>query len=210
MESFELGAKSELFDRILRLNAAIFHEKFTNFQTQAQIVVNGVPTFVIDNAGGLRSRGVELEFNLRASNVLSLNGGVTYADSEFTDYLKGPVQLAGNPLTNAPRWSWTLAANLDQPIGDRYALTAAVNYSSRSDVFTLVADPSSEVGGYGLLGARIGFGDADGAWRIGAYARNLTDEHFSTSFLGVPGTLFARTFSNDGRRTLGAFAEMRF
>ena len=48
VESYELGIKSTLADRTLRLNAAVFDQKYTNFQlntyTGIQFVVSSVRT----------------------------------------------------------------------------------------------------------------------------------------------------------------------
>ncbi|WP_164045367.1 TonB-dependent receptor domain-containing protein, partial [Serratia marcescens] len=62
--SWEIGLKSELFDRRVRFNIDAFSSKFTDFQaTILTPVSTGIGGFIlasaIGNAPGLRSRGVE-------------------------------------------------------------------------------------------------------------------------------------------------------
>jgi iron complex outermembrane recepter protein len=81
-KSFEVGIKSTLLDRKLRLNLALFDTTFDNFQTQAQLpgTAAGFSTL---NAGKLKSRGVEVEYTLLPFEGLTLSGGTTY---NFTEY----------------------------------------------------------------------------------------------------------------------------
>lgn len=209
VKNFELGFKSELFDRKVRLNIAAFYQKYKDFQAQDIRAINGVPTILIANAGGLRTKGVEVEVNVRATPTLSLNGGITYADSAFTDYLKGGVQLAGQRLTNAPRLTTVLGLSVDRPVNDRYTVHGNIGLSYRSKTYKLVAQPTSIQNGYALVNARASIGPSDDAWRLGVYARNLFDQDF---FVQQKNFNFGTTrlTPNEGRRTVGAFASVKF
>lgn len=84
VKSYEVGLKSSLFDHRAVVNIALFDEKFKNFQTSVwQPSLNG---FILGNAGGLRSRGTDVDFAVKASSTLTLTGGVTYLDAVYTDF----------------------------------------------------------------------------------------------------------------------------
>ncbi len=209
VKSYEAGIKSEFLDRKVRLNIAAFLQNYTNFQAQDLRLVNGAPAFLVINAGGLRSKGVEAELNVRATKALSFNGSVTYADSVFTDYLRGGVQLAGARLTNAPRLSAVLDASLDQHLGDAFMMHANVGVSYRSKTFQVVANPASIQKSYALANARLAFGPTNEKWQIGIYARNIFNQEFSTLFDALPfGNV--RGVSSEARRTVGGFASVKF
>ncbi|MGC4110289.1 MAG: TonB-dependent receptor [Nocardioides sp.] len=87
--SFEIGLKAVLFDRRLRLNAAVYRQKFDG------LIYRGPPTaYLVDNGFSAPSvgrfsftsnvdalvRGVELELSARATPRLSLAGAFSYAD----------------------------------------------------------------------------------------------------------------------------------
>ncbi|AEG51270.1 TonB-dependent receptor plug [Sphingobium chlorophenolicum L-1] len=209
VKNIELGLKSELFDKTLRVNIAAFSQKYKDFQAQDIQFIGGVPTFLIVNAGGLRTRGVEVEINARPTPALSLNGGVIYSDSAFTDYLKSGVQLAGQRLTNAPRWSGLLGATLTEPVADKYQVEANISASYRSKAFLAVADPTTIQKAYTLVSARLAFGRQDGALQLGVYARNLFDQHFSVRLAPSPFGM-VRGWSNETRRTVGAFVSAKY
>lgn len=213
---FEVGLKSDWFDHQLRFNADYFYETFKDFQAQEQSVVDGQPVLSVLNAGGLRSQGVETDLEWRADRRLTLHASATYADAIFTDFLYNPgpptppVQLAGQPLTHAPKWSTTVGAMYSRLLAENLQLDVSADYNWRSSQYLHLDDPESLEGSYGLLQARIGVGPPDGQWRVGAYGRNLTNSYYiDQSSLIFPFYRIGQTDTNAGR-TLGGFVSARF
>lgn len=231
-----LGAKMQLFDRKLTLNGNIFFDTYKNLQTS---VFNGLE-FLTENAGGFDAAGFEVEATYRFSRRFSVNASYTYSDTYFTDYVtacpdstvaQGAAAVAnrcnapgstattalfqarGEPLSGAPKHSVTAGADFNQPLTDRLTLDASASYYYRSAVGYDPGEAFTRQPGYDLVGLNIGVGAPDGAWRIGAFARNLFDTRFHASVIGLP-------FSNaggavnwntrDGRRTIGGQLAVRF
>ncbi len=86
VRSYEVGFKSSWFDHKLLFNLTLFHQKFTDFQTTVLNTTTLPFGFVLGNAGGERTRGVELEMQVAPVSNLHLSGGVTYLDAKFTDF----------------------------------------------------------------------------------------------------------------------------
>lgn len=212
VKSYEVGIKSELMDRRLRLNLDAFDEKFTNFQAQTLVQPPvGLPFFAIGNAGGLRSRGFEVDANLLIVQDLSVSEGLSYTLAKFTDYVDGPTVYTRDRLTNAPQWTTNTTISYDPLIGDGYRLHASASYAWRSNVFTVIGQPYSVVRGFGLLNARIGVESGSGkAWQLGVYARNLLDQHFQALFTSTPGLGILQETSPEAFRTVGVFANYKF
>ncbi len=113
---FEGGIKSEWFDNSLRVNIVAFDYKYRNLQLSAFDPAI-VATRVV-NAGGARTRGVELE-SLYAPPVvpgMTLSANIAYLDGRFTNWFsqcnQTQIQVTGraggcdvdvdrNPATNA-------------------------------------------------------------------------------------------------------------
>jgi iron complex outermembrane receptor protein len=222
-----VGFKSQLFNRTVTLNANAFFDKYNNLQTS---VFNG-SEFLTENAGGFEAKGVEFDARWRVSPEFSLNGGATYSETKFTDYVTACpnvikagytcyikngtslVQAAGEPLSGAPKFSFTFGADVKLPINDRLTFDWSSNVYYRSKVQYEVASATSNQPGYYTLGMNAGIGAADGGWRIGAFARNLLDQHFVASVIGLPfadagGTV--NWLSREGRRTVGVKLEAKF
>lgn len=223
------GVKSQLFDRAVTLNANIFFDKYNNLQTS---VFNGLE-FLTENAGGFEANGFEIEGSWRISPVFSLNASFTYSDTKFTDYVTACpdvvksgytcylaedgttslVQAAGEPLSGAPKYSATAGADVRLPINDRLTFDSSANFYYRSRVQYAAVQAYTSQPGYGTIGLNAGIGHPDGNWRIGLFARNLLDQRFHSSVIGLPfsdpgGRV--NWLTREGRRTLGISAEMRF
>lgn len=213
VKAYEIGEKSEFFNHRLRLNFDVFREDFTDFQATILTAIPGAATLqaVIGNAGGLRSEGAEANFALRATNDLTLSGAVTYTDAWFTNYVYNTTtNYTGSSLTNAPRWAFTLNADYKHDFGP-VLMQANVDDSYRSRIWTVVGQPSySEVPGYNLVNARVGFTPANSKLQFGVYVRNLFNTYFSTGYqqYGALGLLHYTTL--DAYRTAGVFAKYAF
>jgi iron complex outermembrane receptor protein len=231
-----IGAKTQLFDRRLTLNADVFYDKYKDLQTS---VFNGLE-FLTENAGGFTAKGIEVDSVLRITRRFSLNGSITYSKTRFTDYITacpnfivaqgaaavaaqcnapGSVpgtplyQAAGNPLNGAPRFSATAGFDFYQPLTPNLQLDASANFYHRSRVFYDVGNPWSSQPGYSTVGGTIGIGAPGGKWRAAVFVRNLFDKHFVAAVIGLPfsdpgGEV--NWLTREGRRTVGVSGEFRF
>lgn len=231
-----MGAKTQLFDRKLTLNGNIFYDRYKDLQTS---VFNGLE-FLTENAGGFEAAGFEVEATWRFNRNLSVNAAYTYSDTYFTDYVTAcpdstvaagaaavaaqcnapgstattPLfQARGEPLSGAPKHSVTAGVDYEQPITDRLTLDASASYYYRSETQYDPGELYARQPGYDLVGLNIGIGAPDGAWRVGAFARNLFDTRFHAAVIGLPFTAGAGAVNwntRDGRRTIGGQVAIRF
>jgi iron complex outermembrane recepter protein len=84
VRAYEAGVKSTLFDRRMILNVSVFDEKYKDFQTSVwEPSLNG---FILGNAGGMKSRGTDVDFTVKPLSSVTITGGVTYLDAVYTDF----------------------------------------------------------------------------------------------------------------------------
>ncbi len=213
VKSMEAGFKSELFQRRVRLNVAVFHSKFTDFQTSLLTFVPGNPVSVIatGNAGGLRTRGVETTFAWRATDGLTLHGGLSYVDAKFTDYVyNATTDYSGTALANAPKWQGSIGANYDREVG-AVRLRASLDYAYRTRVWSQIGErPNTEIPSFGMANSRVSVSPLNSSLEIGLYGRNLLDTYFSTAFEQYSTMSLTHRISRDAHRTVGAFAKSAF
>lgn len=207
VQAYEGGLKSELLNRKLLLDVAVFNEHFTNFQTS--VWEPSINAFRLGNAGGVTSKGVELNFTAKPVSDFTFTGGLTYLQANYTDFkascystvapiaqvmtsnssgiggcYKAPgassgfVQAAGFPLANASKWTYTLSASYKRQISENFQLDANANYVWRSQFYSVGYDPNTRIPAYGVAGLNIGVGPTNGNWRIAIFARNLFDTYF--------------------------------
>lgn len=108
--AYELGLKSELFDRRLRLNLAAFHYTLDDYQVRSAAIANPGSSLVL-NAATVKVDGVELEFEAAPIEQLRLFGGATYLDSRYKRFggpgaavqapIVYPIVFAGQSFANS-------------------------------------------------------------------------------------------------------------
>jgi len=197
LDTYEVGAKADLFDRHLRLNLALFYNDYKNMQvTQNLTYLDGRNSASIRNAGGAKTKGVELEATLVPVEGITLNGSVAYLDAYYTKYdtfvldaagQTVAVSYAGNRLMNSPKWNTNVGFTIQQPLGGG-TVTATGNYSYTSSKFTaFTGRPTELVESIDLANASLSWSPDGERWSIGAWSRNLFNEKYYGQKLNLVG-----------------------
>ena len=153
LDTFEIGAKTDLLDRHLRLNLSAFYNLYKNMQVVQNLTFpNGANSAAIRNAGRAKTKGFELEATALPFEGLTLSGSLAYLDAYYTKYdtqqldASGnlvPVSFAGNRLMNAPKWNATAGFSWKLPVGPGH-LTTTGQYTYTSAKFTAFTDLPTE------------------------------------------------------------------
>ncbi len=203
-DSFELGLKSEFFDRRLRFNLTGFYVKYKDMQRELNvpIEVNGQPNQVTRfvNAASAKVKGIEIETVARPIDEFTLRGVLGYQDGKYSSYVVAPApggqpgsgyDLSTAPLLRTPKWTWSVDGTINQPLGDSYklVLNANVSHVSRnlfSQSITNV-DGNAYLDGRTLLNASVTLAQAEDEYYLRLVGRNLTDERYRTANQNVGG-----------------------
>jgi outer membrane receptor protein involved in Fe transport len=178
VESYEAGFKSNLGSS-LTLNAAAFDQTFKHFQLNT---FTGI-SFVVASIPKVTSKGVDVDFVYRTPlEGLSLNGGVTYAVTQYGDFVPGPgigPRLPTSRLSYAPLWSVTWSASYKTDLSDRMQLRASLSsrYTSRYNTGSNL-DPLKNQPPLTIWNGRVGVGTIDERWTVELFAQNLTNERY--------------------------------
>lgn len=198
--TYELGFKSDLLGRALRLNGAVFQNDYDDLQ----ITVND-PTLgfapIIQNAASARIRGFELEAQARPGGGLMLEGGIGYLDAQYreVDIRAFNAGVTENTrLQNAPEWTLSGSASYAFEIDGFGKITPRADWSYRSRVFNdAVNTPLLVQDGYHLVNASIAYTDPDEIILVTLGVRNLTkelylDSGYADAFGGITEGVFGR------------------
>jgi iron complex outermembrane receptor protein len=219
VSSFEIGVKSELAQKTVRLNAAVFDQRFHDFQLNT---FTGI-VFVVSSLPHVNSKGAELSLDwLTPLSGLSISGGVVYADTQIANFGDALSLFAANRLNDrlsfSPLWSGVVSAAYQVPLSSSLALRISADekysssYNTGSDL-----DPLKIQASYGILNARIGIGAPDGKWAFEVWAQNLADKgYFQVAFdapfqgLAIPGFNNQLDSFVGDPRTFGATVRVKF
>ncbi len=186
--AYEGGIKTRVLDGRLQLNGALFKYKYDDIQVNR--FVNNASS--ITNAAQADILGAELEFVAVPWGGLSLDGGVTWLDTEygggatFSDPIAGGalINVDGNDLLRSPEWKLYLGAQYewDTPVG-QFMLRADTAYSSHYyfDVFQASLPNQSKMkqSAYDISNVRASWQSVDGRYQVQAYVENVGDELYA-------------------------------
>jgi iron complex outermembrane recepter protein len=96
--SFELGGKSEWWDRRLRLNGAVFHYQYEDRQVNQFEAGTGGASSIVVNAGEMDVTGLEVELTVLPTEGLMLQLNYGYLDPEHKEF----ITTVTNPVTGFP------------------------------------------------------------------------------------------------------------
>ncbi len=194
-EMFELGLKTDLFNRRMRLNIAGF---ITNYKALQLLANTGPSAFVpvLINAGDARIKGIEVEADILAAEWLRVNASAGYLDSGYRR-LSADAIAAGasldNEIPNSPEWTTTLGATLDVVNFDMGRVFLRGDWSYKSSQFKTVAnDPSLWQGGYHIINASLNYEAPDGRWAASLGGTNLANEAYIVSGVANAGIGYAQ------------------
>ena len=99
--NYEVGLKSELLDRKLRMNIALFDLEYKDLQVQE--TNSQCLCLVTSNAGSARSRGVELETQYVPNQTIRLWASGSYLDGEYKQFIDAGRQPERQPTATHPQ-----------------------------------------------------------------------------------------------------------
>ena len=186
LTNHELGWKTQLMERRLQFNGALYQENWNNVQVLFfDPCCLGNLSFTA-NGPKYRVRGLETEVVARVTQGLTLTGSAAWNSSNLTNspFLIGingqpitsipnPYGATGSPLAQSPPFEGNLRARYEFVVADYQAflqigaMHQAHSYSQTGNLVAYVQAP------FAIYDAFAGV--SKGAWTAKVYAQNLTD-----------------------------------
>jgi iron complex outermembrane receptor protein len=178
--SYEIGVKSEWLERRLRLNAAAFHNDYTDIQlTSVRATPEGNLLLVVENAGEANVDGFEIEMVAKPAHWLDLSAGLGYTDAEYSKLNPGATVTEDTKFIQTPEWTFNASVQLTWPLADWGTVRLRGDYSYRDDMFMDANNTEAlRQDGYGLVNARLAFTTTDEHWELALAGTNLTDKRY--------------------------------
>ncbi|WP_093666019.1 TonB-dependent receptor [Sphingomonas gellani] len=207
--TYEVGLKTQPFDRRLVFNIDGFYTRVRDFQAT---IVDSSQTAALrgylSNIPKVTVKGIEADATAIVVAGLTVRAGVAYSDGRYTDYPAGPCplelqtnqtavcSLTGKRLASLPPWAITAGIDYSHQVAGGSVFLHA-DTASRSGYN---GDPTlsryTRIDAYNLTNASIGYRFAGGL-ELAVFARNLLDSNYlqnvtvqagnSGLILGTPG-----------------------
>ncbi len=216
VDAYEVGLKFS--KRRFNFSAAVFREDLSDFQLNT---FNGI-SFVVVNVescksalsapapgqlfgscaagqtrSGVRSEGFELEAGFRPARTVSINAGLTYADTTYRSQLTALggaaltnpfFELPGRHISNAPQYTATGAVAFTPDIpGTNLSALFYIDTRLQSDINTgSDLAPPKKQDGYVLANARVGLRGPAQRWSVEFWGQNIFNESYTQVAFDAP------------------------
>ena len=198
VNSYEVGFKSELLKRTLRLSGSLFTYTVKDLQLTAVGGSNNATRLL--NAKKATGNGAELNLEALITPDFMVTFGGSLNNTKIKDsglgvppggslkvgtgfptvldpIVNGNAMVDGNPLPNAPKWTYNLTARWSIPLasGDEVYVYTDWAYRSKVNFFLYEA---TEFTGKALTegGLRVGYLWGNGKYEAAGFVRNLTNQ----------------------------------
>ena len=202
---WEVGIRSQFFDRRLTANVTLFNTDYDNLQAQTiETLADGTSNYRLTNVGGLRTRGIEFEGSARLGSDLNVGGAVTYLDAKYTSFpvaqcyaLQTAAQgctgtparqnVTGMRVSQAPEWKFNVSGDWSPRLGDSLRGIAQANWQYQSSVNYAINDPQTFQPSFHIVNLGLGVRDADRRWEVVAFVNNVFDKQYFASLVNTAG-----------------------
>ncbi len=201
--AYEIGLKTDLFDRRLRLNLSAFNNEYTDVQLpliSCASLGSLAPCGARQNAGDGRIRGFEAEMGLSPADGFDIDASLSYLSGKWKriDARVGNAILLTDPLTS-PKWKWSIGAQYKVDLGNSGSFTPRVDasYTGRTTAGrTVGGGPIEYFPSYTLANLRMTWQNADEDLSISFEGTNLFDKYYTpfrfAAVFGFSGTIYSQ------------------
>lgn len=172
LDAFEVGVKSQLMDRRLRLNLSAFYYDYKDYQA-TQFSVLGTFTGNAD----ARIYGLDVDATAKLARHVELGVNAAFLDAKAKVNLAPPRGLTEIDMPQAPKVAATayLQAGIDA-FGGELSARGDIKYQSRV-YFDIRDEPGLSQNGYAVGDLRADW--SNGRYSVGAFVKNVTDAHYA-------------------------------
>src|ERR1700722_14564717 len=204
VNSFEVGMKSEFFNRRVRINEALFVAKYIDLIRQVVEPITNAngqadEETLFANAASMTAYGIENELTAQLADGLVLRVPFSFQHCEYGafDTLNAAgtatVTLSGLPVNRCPAVTATVDLSYTMSVaatGGTVVLDLNDNYVSKNlDTYSIAEPYESYTQTYAqaraLLGASVTYNGANNRWFARVYGRNLTNKIYIESAQNV-------------------------
>jgi iron complex outermembrane receptor protein len=195
VDAYELGLKSDMFNRRVRLNAAAYYYDQENVQVMQ--IISGVQN--IYNADGARIYGVDADLTALLTERLTLTSGINFTHARYTDFKNAVIStpqpvvgcpagtnfggncltigdVSGKRLQNVPDWTANVGLSYEIPSAvGRFSIAANFYYN---DGWAADADNRVRQKSYELLDGSVTWRSQNDTVSVSVWGKNLTDQFY--------------------------------
>ena len=193
LTTYELGLKTQLFERLVTANVAAYYTTVSDFQANVVDSGPGALRGYLANVEKVKVKGAEFDLVTRSIGGFIGYANLAWTDGEYTSFRNGPCplerigtataacDLSGRELPGVSRWAGSAGVEYRRPAsfgavdGDVYV---GLDGTYRSSYYADAATSDyARIKGYEVFNLRIGFKSAK-TWEAFVFAKNLFNKDY--------------------------------
>lgn len=181
LTTYELGLKSDLLDKRMRLNLAVFYNEYEDIiLTSSACPIS--PCLQPNNVGAAEVSGVELEAEVHPSREWTIDGSMSYLDFKYTETNEALTGVSTDMITPfTPEFKAGAGVQYDRDIGNSGTVTLRLDGSYQSKMYgNAINADTNKIDDYYFVNARLSWRTSDERWNTSFEVTNLTDELYYT------------------------------
>jgi iron complex outermembrane receptor protein len=190
LNAYEIGSKSDFFDRRVRLDLSAFLYNFKNIQVEVIDTQAGSST-ILANAASARIYGAEAALTVAVTQDLTFHTGISALHSryssfpDFAGFAPAAVgndtellNVTGNTIQRAPKFTSTLGLTYERYLPNGGKVSTTANWYHNAGFFWEPSDTLRQKA-YDLVDASVSYLFPGEHFTISAYGRNLTNQYYN-------------------------------
>ncbi len=199
--TYEMGFKSDLLDRRLRINGAAFLNKYNNIILGKLVCPeSSLPTPCLrpENIGSADVKGLELEVASEPVDGLTIDGSLAILDFDYTTGLDANGNLLGTSIAGTnitpytPELTYSIGIQYDHELDSGALISARFDGAFQDDIYSNSENTElSRVDDRFLGNFRLAYTDPEDEWVMALEVENVFDKFYflSKSDVTTPGSL---------------------
>lgn len=209
---YEVGLKTDLLDRRLRINFAAFYSDYKNIQRSTAVALGGVVSTLITNATSAKIKGGELEVTAAPTERLTFSTSVSYIHAKYGAFLDAQIGDRSDEPFPIPKWTVATNAIYAVPLGGG-SLRFTASYIWQDDVDyrgSAVIDSAVTQPAFGLVNGRAALVLDSPKIEIALFVKNLLNKSYIVGGIDLDRTLGFNMNVPGAPRTFGVDLTKRF
>jgi len=183
--AYEVGVKTDLLDRRLRLNLSAFINDYKDIQLpliSCASLGSNAPCGARQNAGSGKIKGFEAELQASPVDGLDIDASLSHLTGSWSkiDPRVGNAILLSDPIVS-PKWKWSAGIQYKAELGDGGSITPRfdMSYTDKSSVGRLFGGgPIEYAPSVSLANARVTWRNAKDDVSVAFEVQNLFDKYY--------------------------------
>ncbi len=214
--SYEVGLKSEWFNRRLQVNLAAYLEDINDYQANSVVNTATTSTSFISNVGKVQTKGLELDAKALPFKDLLLTASAAYTDAILKNYKDAPCppetlasscNLSGTQAPGSSKWAAYTSATYSHALDDwgprELIGYVSADYSFRSRFQNGPNSAYQWAPSYGIADLTLGVRFDDKSWDLSIWGHNLFDKVYYTAIGSLAFNVGATTAFRGDPRMVG-------